>query len=242
VTDDALCASIAVVDLSNAVETLGEVARRRLAGAIPHLAALIRRFKGFETRGTIIEQTEALAALVAIGGAEAAAVVKSAIERGEFNLANLGTALAAAARLGVRLEPRVVEAALGHDDAEIRLAACAFASARPSLIALLVERLGDQDKRVAIAAACALGDIGRVEARPVLMAALKTSPSVAVIGSAANVADEALLVQLGKLAREADRFHDAVVEALDDCDSALAASLRRNLVHARASSSMNRGD
>jgi hypothetical protein len=228
--DDDLCASIAAVDLSDAVEILGEVARRRLPSAVPQLAALIRRFKGFETRGRIIEQTQALAALVAVGGFEAAAVVKSAIERGEFNRANLGTALAAATRLGVRLEPRVVEAALVHDDAEIRLAACAFASARPNLIARLMERLGDQDKRVAIAAACALGDFGRVEARPILTALLKTSPSVAVIAAAANVADAALLVQLGKLARERDRFHDAVVEALEDCESQLAATIRRDLV------------
>ncbi len=121
-TDEILCASIATVTLSDAAEILGEVALRRLAGALPHLASLIRRFKGFETRRPIIEQTEALRALVAIGGPDAAAVLRSAIERGEFNRANLGAALRAAAGLGIRLQPSVVEAALGHDEAEIRLA------------------------------------------------------------------------------------------------------------------------
>jgi HEAT repeat protein len=229
-TDEALCDAIAAVDLSDAAEILGEVARRRLAGALPQLAALIRRFKGFETRTAILEQTGALAALVDIGGSEAAAIVKSAIERGEFNRANLGPALAAAARLGVRLDPPVVEAALVHDDAGIRHAACAFASARPTLIALLLERLEDQDRNVAAAAACALGELGRIEARPTLLALLKTSPSLAVIAAAAGVADEAVVVQLGKLARERDSFRDAVVEALEDCDLALATTLRRALV------------
>ncbi len=233
-TDDALCASIAAVELSDAVGVLGEVARRRLPGAVDQLAALIRRFKGFETRGTIVEQTEALAALVAVGGGGAAAVVKAAIERSEFNRANLGAALAAAAKLRVRLEPRVVEAALVHDDAEIRLAACAFARARPNQIALLMELLSDQDQRVSSAAACALGGLGRVEARPKLMTLLQTSPSVAVIQAAANVADDSIVVQLGKLARGKDRFLDAIAEALEDCDVALAATVRHDLAHGRA--------
>ena len=237
--DDALCASIAAVALSNAAEILGEVARRRLSSAVPELAALIRRFKGFETRRPIAEQTEALAALVAIGGVDAAGVLKSAIERGEFNRANLGAALAAAARLGLRLEPRVVEAALAHDEAAIRLAACSFVSARPSLIALLVQRLSDEDESVRTAAACALGELGRIEARPMLMGLLQTSPSAAVIEAAVNVADEALVVQLGKLARAQDRFRGPVVQALEDCDLPLAATLRRKLVAAGGSSALS---
>jgi hypothetical protein len=75
-----------------------------------------------------------------------------------------------------------------------------------------------------------LGELGRIEARPTLLALLKTSPSLAVIAAAAGVADEAVVVQLGKLARERDSFRDAVVEALEDCDLALATTLRRALV------------
>ncbi len=228
-TDEALCASVAMVTLGDAGDILGEVARRRLPDALPQLAALIRRFTGFATRGPIIEQTEALRALVAIGGPDAAAVVRSAIERGEFNRANLPAALRAAAQLAIRLEPSVVEAALRHDVAEIRLAACAFVSARPNLLALLVERLADQDEAVRIAAACALGDLGRVEARPILRGLLQTSPSIMIIEAAASVADEAMVVQLGKLAREQACFRDPVVQALEDCDFALAAKIRRDL-------------
>jgi HEAT repeat protein len=227
--DDALCASIVSVALGDAAGVLGEVAHRRLASAVPHLAALIRRFKGFETRRPIIEQTEALGALVAIGGLDAAAVLRSAIERGEFNRANLGAALRAAAQLGIRLEPSVVEAALSHDEAEIRLAACAFASARPNLLALLLERLADQDEQVRVAATCALGDLGRIEARPLLLRLLQISPTVAIIEAAASVADEAVVIQLGKLAREQDCFRDPVIQALEDCDMVLAAKIRRDL-------------
>lgn len=233
-SDQALCASIATVTLSDAAQILGEVARRRLTNAVPCLAGLIRRFKGFETRRPIIEQTEAVAALVAIGGPEAAAVLRSAIEHGEFNRANLGAALRAAAGLSIRLEPSVVEAALGHDEAEIRLAACAFVSARPGVIAHLLERLGDADERVKIAAACALGDLGRIEARPVLLGLLRTSPSVAIIEAAVGVADEAMIVQLGKLAREQDRFRDSVVQALEDCELEMASKVRQVLAGRRA--------
>jgi hypothetical protein len=228
-TDDALCASIAAISLGQAAEILGEVARRRLVTALPPLAGLIRRFKGYLPRGPIIEQTAALQALVAIGGAAAAAVVRTAIERGEFNRANLATALRTAAQLGVRLEPSVVEAALGHEEAEIRVAACAFVSARPNLLALLVERLADPDEQIRIAAACALGNLGRVEARPILRSLLQTSPSIAIVEAAASVADDAMVVQLGRLAREQDCFHNQVVQALEDCGLALAAKIRGGL-------------
>lgn len=228
-TDEALCASVAAVSLGDAAEVLGEVARRQLAAAIPQLACLIRRFKGFLTRGPIIEQTEALQALVAIGGSGAADVVRRAIEHGEFNCANLGAALRAAARLHIRLAPNVVELALGHDLAEIRIAACAFASARPNQLALLIDRLGDEDARVRTAAACALGELGRVEARSKLARLLQVSPSIAIIEAAVGVADEDLVVQLGKLARERDAFRDCIVEALEDCDLALATKIRRDL-------------
>ncbi len=80
-----------------------------------------------------------------------------------------------------------------------------------------------------IAAACALGDLVRSEARPMLLGLLQTAPSVAIIEAAASVADDAMVVQLGKLAREQATFRDPIVQALEDCDLPLAAKVRRDL-------------
>ena len=62
-----------------------------------------------------------------------------------------------------------------------------------------------------------------------LLGLLQTAPSVAIIEAAASVADDAMVVQLGKLAREQATFRDPIVQALEDCDLPLAAKVRRDL-------------
>lgn len=228
-TDDEICDCIGRITSGNAAEVLGEAARRRIARAVRPLGGVIRRFKGFESRRPFIEVTEALRALVEIGGEDALAVLRSSMDHGDFNRTTLGAALRAAQQLRLRLDPAVVEAALDHELAEVRLAACALVTARPSLIAALVERLKDEVEQVRTAAACALGELGRIEARPNLLDLLKTSPSEAVIQAAANVANDPIVVELGKLARHQPRFRQPVAEALEDCTLEVAAKIRRNL-------------
>jgi hypothetical protein len=98
---------------------------------------------------------------------------------------------------------------------------------------VLVELLDDIDRRVANEAACALGRMGRVEARPALLRLLREAPSAAVIDALGAVADEESLVLLGRLARTRPDLADAALEALDDSDTpraaAIAAAARRAL-------------
>jgi hypothetical protein len=55
----------------------------------------------------------------------------------------------------------------------------------------------DLNQGVARSAACALGQIGRIEARPMLAKLLREEPSEEVIDAVSSIADEACMVQLG---------------------------------------------
>jgi hypothetical protein len=199
--DPALVAAIPGASLGNCRALAAEAGRRRLARAIPSLDALCRRFQGFGIEGVVPEQSAALAALAAIGGGEAAAAVARIITEQVVQGPGLGGALDAAVRLGVGLSGRVVARLLCDAAPEIRAGACGCARPSSSVIPLLVERLADADRRVAEAAALALGRMGRSEARPALSRLLREAPSDAVIDAAIVVADEECLVIIGRIAR-----------------------------------------
>src|SRR5258708_129836 len=70
--DAALVAAIPESSLSDSSMLAAEAGRRRLAAAIPALAALCRRFAGFGIDRAVPEQAAALQALAMIGGRDAA--------------------------------------------------------------------------------------------------------------------------------------------------------------------------
>jgi HEAT repeat protein len=104
---------------------------------------------------------------------------------------------------------------LRREAPEIRAGSCRCAPSSPAAIALLTELLDDADRVVAREAACALGRMGRTEARPSLLRLLREAPSAAVIDSITAVADEECLVILGRIARTRPDLADAALAALD---------------------------
>jgi HEAT repeat protein len=121
---------------------------------------------------------------------------------------------------------------------DIRLVAGA-SSVKSSLMqvrfpgSLLAELLDDADRVVAREAACALGRMGRTEARPALLRLLREAPSAAVIEATGVVADEECLVILGRIARTRPGLADAALAALDSIGSShavkIATASRRSL-------------
>jgi HEAT repeat protein len=67
----------------------------------------------------------------------------------------------------------------------------------------MIDLLDDLNQAVARSAACALGQMGRIEARPMLATLLREEPSEAVIDAVSSVADEECIVSLGRIARSA---------------------------------------
>src|SRR6516162_4744431 len=238
--DDALIAAIPHASVGDSRSLAAEAGRRRLVGAIDALEALCRRFQGFGIEHLIPEQTAALQALATIGGGEAARAVTRIIVERIVQGPGLNNALEAAAQLGVSLPGNVVVSLLRHQASEIRAGGCRCARRSPAALRLLAELLDDADRVVAREAACALGRMGRTEARPSLLRLLREVPSAAVIDSISAVADEECLVILGRIARTRPDLADAALAALDSIGSSravkIAAASRQSLPRSATSS------
>jgi HEAT repeats len=223
--DAALIAASRESSLIDSSMLAAEAGRRRLAGALPALAALCRRFAGFGASRVVPEQAAALRALAVIGGHEAAEAVSAMIERAVVRGPTLALAVGAAARLHATLPAGVLRSLLQHADPGIRAAACRCARPSPEVIGLLVDLVDDLDRTVARAAACALGRLGRSEARPALKELLRTRPSEDVVESVSAIADEECMVLLGRLARSAPGLAGAALDALESIDHPRAGTI-----------------
>jgi len=216
--DDALIDAILEVGLVEAPALIAEAGRRRLARATPALEALCRRFAGFGIEKVVPEQWAAFEALARIDGVDAARAVARLIAGRVVQGPTLKIAVDAAARLGAQLPPEIVLELLRHEDPQIRADACRCARRWPPAIALLIDLLDDLQPNVVVAAACALGRLGRAEARAVLARLLRDQPSPEIIESIVAVADEDCIVLLGRVGRRAPELADALLDALEAID------------------------
>jgi len=231
--DEALIAAIPGSSLSESNALAAEAGRRQLHAAVPALETLCRRFAGFGVDHRVPEQVAALNALVMIDGRDAADAVARLIVRGAVQGPALSVAVGVAARLRSRLPVEVLRSLLRHADPGVRADACRCARRSPELISLTVDLLDDLDRVVARSAACALGQMGRTEARPMLLSLLREEPSEEVIEAVSSIADEDCVVLLGKIARSAPELSDAALDALEGMDhpraGAIATAIRQRL-------------
>jgi sirohydrochlorin ferrochelatase len=142
---------------------------------------------------------------------------------------NLAAAATAASRLRVVLPPDVALPLLRHANPSVRAAACACVRAGGDIVATLIELLTDLNGEVATAAACALGEMGRVEARDPLKRYLIETPSPRVIEALAGVADEEAIVLLACIGRRRAELATSVLSALDEIDHARATAAASGL-------------
>ena len=221
-SDAALIAALPEASLADACALAAEAGRRRLGDAVRALVALCNRFVGFGVDCRVPEQVAALEALCIIGGAEASRSVSQMIAKGIVHGPNLEAAVIAASRLDVILAPDVALPLLRHAEPSVRAAACACVRPGGDIVATLIELLADLNGEAATAAACALGTMGRVEARDLLKRCLIEKPSPRVIEALAGVADEEAIVFLARLGRKRPELANSVLSALDEFDHARA--------------------
>jgi hypothetical protein len=216
--DHALIAAILESDRADSIALAQEAGRRRLTAAVPNLEALCRRFSGFGRHRILSEQTAALSALGAIGGSDAAQSMSRLIVRQAVQGPALNLAVDTAARIGCTFPVAVLQSLLRHADPDIRASACGCARRNPEVISVLTDLLGDLNEGVVRSAACALGRMGRIEARPALVKLLRAQPSEEVIDAVSAVADEECMIQLGRIARTEPTLAGAVLDALEGTD------------------------
>ena len=223
-SDAALIAALPDSVLADACALAAEAGRRRLNGAVSALVTLCNRFVGYGLDCSVPEQAAALEALAAIGGPDASRSVGQMIARGIVQGPTLAVAASAALQLGVVFPPDVALMLLRHSNPSVRAPACGCVRAAPATVATLVELLGDLDDEVSTAAACALGRMGRVEARSHLKRCLNERPSPRVIEAVAGVADEEVVVFLARIGRARPELTASILSALDEIDCSRAAA------------------
>ena len=228
-SDAALIAALPDSVLADARALAAEAGRRRLSGAVTALVALCNRFVGYGVDREAPEQAAALEALAAIGGPEAARLIGQLIAKGIVQGPTLAVAATAAWQLGVTFPPDVALMLLRHPNASVRASACGCLRAGRDTVATLTELLSDLDNEVSTAAACALGRMGRVEARDHLKRCLNERPSPRVIEAVAGVADEEAVVFLARIGRARRELAAPVLSALDEIDHPRAAAAASGL-------------
>jgi hypothetical protein len=141
----------------------------------------------------------------------------------------LAEAIRAGAILRARLPAERGMALLRHAEPAIRAHACRCVPPQPSIVAILVNLLGDLHPAVANAAACALGHFGPREARPILGRLLCEEPTAEVIVVVVAIADADLIVELGRIARTQPEFAAAAKAAVEDIDDSRAGAVLATL-------------
>ncbi len=228
-TDDALLETIGSGPMQLRLAAISEIGRRGSANAIPALASVCRRFMGYGDEQIIPEQIAAVEAIAAIGGRGAAPALAEIIDEQVIVGPGLVNALVIAARLGARLAHDVVLSLLRSDDVTVRTVSCRLVHGRPEEVAQARLLLVDRSPQVQLAAACCLGSLGYEDARPALLAAVELSPTLEVIEGLAGVIDTDTVVRLGRIARQAPEWREAILEVLENCELPSAARVAAGL-------------
>ena len=211
-----------------------EAGRRGLAAAIPALEEQCRAHAGWGEDSVIGPQVAALRALGQIGGPAARMAVSRLVAHRVVRGPGLAVAFSIAAGLQAKVPPELVLEGLHHPEPAIRAAACAVAHTPPRTAARLTDLLADLHGAVRLAAACALGRMGEVAARPHLLIALRQSATHDVIASLAPIADETVMVHLGQAATRSSCLAASIIAVLEDLDHPRAARIAERLKRASA--------
>jgi hypothetical protein len=101
----------------------------------------------------------------------------------------------------------------------------------PTLKAAVSAAARLHDRTEATSAACALGQMGRAEARAMLKRLLRDEPSEQAIESVSSVADEECMILLGRIARSTPDLADAALDALENIDHPRAGAIVAAIRH-----------
>ena len=168
--------------------------------ALPALESLWRRFAGFGQDRLLPEQVAVVETLAKIGTASARELLAGIVTAPELPPVLLPRALRAALAVSLRLPKTFTGPLLAHGDPEIREFAIRLSAfGRPEFEGLEA-CLADTHAAVRRAAAIVLGGFGRERAKAVLLAELARQPGGDVVDALATIADDDIVVHLGRCA------------------------------------------
>ncbi len=228
-TDDELIEHLAEAGPSDIDAFCHEIAARSLAAAVPALEALWRRFHGFGIDRPLREQCKVLETLARLDGAGARAALQRIVLSPGLPAPLLPIALRAAADAGLSLPGAFVTEFLDRDDPAMRGPAFDLAPAANVPVPPLRDGLSDRVPSIRRAAAVALAHRGDASGRAVLIAALATAPSIAVVEALGLIGDDEAIVALGRCAMRHPAFAPDVIATLRDTGNARAGRLAARL-------------
>ena len=228
-TDGDLIALLREAGPSNVEELCAEVVSRPLSAAVPALVHLWQRFAGFGIEAPLVEQVIVLGTLARLEGEAARAALRGMVLSKGLPASLLPAALRAAAYAGLSLPAAFVSPLLGHGDVAVREPAFALALRAGVPGHLLCAGLVDPSASVRRLAAIAMGNLGDAEAREPLIEELGRNPSRALIEALSGIADDDVLVHLGRCAERHPAFAGTVLDALRDMECARAERLAGHL-------------
>ena len=187
--------------------------------AVPALEALWRRFKGFGLEHPLPEQTAAIETLARLDTESARDLLVAFVTTPDLPPPLLPRALAAVRALSLRLPRDFIGTLLGHPDPGIRELAFALSwSGKPDIEKILAG-LDDPQPTVRQAAAVALGNLGRRDAKATLLQGLRGNPTGEIAMALSNIADDEIIVHLGRCADAHPALANAIATELEEIET-----------------------
>ena len=229
-SDNDLVGKIAGATLSNVELLCAQIVERGLGDmAVPELSALWNRFKGFGIKSPLPEQQLALETLAAIGSDAAKSVISKILAAPDLADSLLPLALQAAASVRLNLPQDQVLPWLEHDTPSARaLAFTLIQSSNPQRSTLEIG-FTDPDPSVRRAALISAGKLGHGSAKAGLLTEFRKNPTGQIIESLLSVADDDIIVEIGRYALENPAHQALIADELETLDTAKARKIAQRI-------------
>ena len=216
-SDEELLARLPGARIAEAGLLCGLVVERGLGDrALPALESLWRRFAGFGQDRLLPEQGAVVETLAKIGTAHAREMLAGIVMAPDLPFPLLATALRAALAVSLRLPATFTGPLLAHGDPEIREFAIRLCAHGRSEFSALEACLADTHSAVRRAAAIVLGGFGRDRAKAVLLPELARQPDGDVVDALAGIADDDIVVHLGRCAEAHPELAGQIAAELEE--------------------------
>lgn len=229
-SDNDLVGKIAGATLSNVELLCAQIVDRGLGDvAVPELRALWNRFKGFGIKSPLPEQKLALETLAAIGSDAAKSAISKILAAPDLPDSLLPLALLAAARAGLNLPQAQVLPWLEHDAPTVRAQAFALVQSSNPPQSTLEIGFSDPDPSVRRAALISAGNLGHGSAKVGLIAEFRKNPTGQIIEALLSVADDDIIVEIGRYALENPAHQALIADELKALDTAKARKIAQRI-------------
>ena len=206
--------------------------------AVPALDALWRRFKGFGRVRPLSEQIAVVDTLAKLSTNPAKQMLTNIITAVDFPLPLMLPALTTARAKSLKLPGAFIRSLLAHSDPEIRELAAILSECSTQNIDGLQACLVDPQPTVRRAAAIVLGNIGYTPAKEMLLEELQRNPVGEVVQALSNIADDDIIVHLGRCADAHPALAENIATELEEMGTSrslkIAGRIRRNRADASA--------